>query len=71
MLDTLSYVKNQDDNNFIKTVTSVSTLDASDINDEIQVLQNMISNFEAGGLNDEINDAIANYQQQISILQAD
>lgn len=68
MLDTLNYTKNED-GSFTKTVTSVSTV--TDIAHEILVLQDMVANFEAGGLNDEINAAITNYQQQIAILQAE
>lgn len=70
MLDTLSYSKNQN-GSYTKTVTSVSILDASDVDHEIQVLQDMVINFQAGDQNSEILSAIENYQQQISILQVE
>lgn len=70
MLDTLLYVKNQD-GSFTKTVTSVSILDLSDADHEILVLQDMVSNFQAGDQTPDIQAAIENYQNQIEILQAD
>lgn len=68
MLDTLSYVKNQD-GLFTKTVTSVSLLESADVAHEIQALQDMVANFQAGDQTDEIVAAIINYEQQIAVLQ--
>lgn len=68
MLDTLSYSKNQD-GSFTKTVNSFSVLETADVSNERNVLQDMISNFQAGDQTPEILAAIANYQQQIAILQ--
>lgn len=68
MLDTLSYTKNQN-GSFTKTVTSVSLLESADVTHEIQALQDMVANFQAGDQTSEISTAIANYEQQIAVLQ--
>lgn len=70
MLDTLSYIKNQD-GSFTKTVTNVSSI--NDIGAEINALQSQLDAFQSGHQDDPSGDvaaAIANYQQQIDILQA-
>lgn len=68
MLDTIQYTKNQD-GSFTKTVTGISTV--IDIQNEILALQAQVSAFEQGQVTDpnqEISDAITNYQAQILIL---
>lgn len=67
MLDTISY---SIVNGIItKTVTSVSTV--TDKAAEISALEAQITDFNLGEVTGDIAAAIANYQQQIAILQAD
>ncbi len=70
MLDTIIYTKNED-GSLNKTVTSISVIQPTEFQNELNALQVQKDNFlqgEANGSVKEVVDAIENYQNEIELL---